>query len=673
MANAISKRLLFPPLVPQSIPAFDAKGKPVFKLFFKKSPANFAGGLNGNTQGDNFEHVQIAINRLDNNRNAINTQIDYNNSGYIMATLAKNPDGTIQSLDDFSTNPEPNKIYKVYGRDPKTPYCVIIPTLNRSFFDLNILYKLQLRLGANSLVNPAKVTLKDVKEMEKNLYLSEWSSITTFKPIDPPIFGLTGFIESNKDNPSVGEANTISTSTFTYVGYYENNVITEIQNQTRSYILDVNYRLEEGQEILTSYRFVLKTGNNEKVLDDSGEKKVSEHERKNIQHTFSYTTKDKESYVIEFHVKTLNGYEDYKTYILKPNYKRMNASNSLIKITSEEYRARMKLEVDAKQVVFVPSIDSEYPAEVGELDVTNVRDVYSNVNGVKNGDPMMNIAADELAKIKTSHVLFKGTSTTNKSFLLVNQNDLDRWVCEIKASGWIPYKDRELALQNPYVVIQNDVEGDPRKPYYTVLKVICYKKNMNLFGLSTTIVTDPITGNQKYATDSSVQEQIIIEAIKESYRKDRDSNPKLLARQSVKNIQMLKDKSVITPFYRWFGGSKIEKITVPKEIGKVGDNWTLDGNGRPVDAPFKDKTYYKNKPYKVYKSPSDSTKTNLNHLAELEFYIYLANIDGSLAFHITETEYLPEIKDRNFYITKNSAMMNFFNDRDKYVREKGGN
>lgn len=677
MATAISKRLLFPPLVPQSIPAFDAVTDKTFKVFFKKSPANFAGGLNGNLQGENFEHIQVSIVRLDNNRNAISTQRDYNKSGYIMATVSKR-DGVVESLDDYKTKVEVNKVYKVYGRDPQSPYCVVLPTLNYSFFDLNILYKLQIRLGAETLTNPKDITYSEILEMEKNLVVSEWSGVTTMKPIEPPAFGITGFnnTESKFEPTDEDPVNTIATSNFSYVGYYKyNTIVAEEVENTRMLpqsTMEKKYRLDSGQEVLSEYRYVLKTGNGATVLDDSGYKKISEHERKNINHTFAYTTKDREKYLIEFHIKTFNGFTDYKTYKLEPRYKRLNASSALIKVDSEEYRARMKLDIKAKQIVFEPSVDPNYPNETGSLDVSGVKDLYSIANSKPKGDPMMDIAPEEVEKIKTTHVLFNGTSTTNKSFFLTNESNRDRWVCEIKASGWIPYNSREVALLNPYIVIQNDVEGVSRNVYYTTLELICYKKCINCYKLSTEIIVDPVTGNKKFKPDTSEQPQIILEVVKRSYRKDRGEEPKLLATQTTKSIQMVKDRSIIVPYYRWFGGSKLKTATIKKEEGMVTPNWTIGPNGRPTRPDYIDKTYFQSMPFKKYEPPTSKTKTDIDHQAELELYIYLSNYDGTIGFHVAETEYKHEQSNRNFYITEHPVMKNFFENRENYVREKGG-
>ena len=56
---------LFPPVVPSSLPSYDGLG--ALKVYFKTSVANYR---------EQFKHIQITVNRLDSNLNALNT-IDY--------------------------------------------------------------------------------------------------------------------------------------------------------------------------------------------------------------------------------------------------------------------------------------------------------------------------------------------------------------------------------------------------------------------------------------------------------------------------------------------------------------------------------------------------------------------------------------------------------------------
>lgn len=502
---SFTRRKLFPPVVPTSIPAFD--GEKQFKIFFKKSAANFA---TGSGQAVDFRHVQVSIRKVSNNANALDTSKNKYKTGYIIAELSH------RALDEPGIEPKSGVVYKVYGRDDKSPYCLFLDGKEEAFQELNTLYKVQLRLGEQEYSD--SWTVADLQEMNRNGTISEWSTVMAMKPIERPDFGIYKF--NAFDTPEGKEGNKIATANFQYVGYYESNFI-RYDDSGNPIFTTVNEKLSE-------YWFKLYSSQN-KLLSESGSIVTIEHDRPNISHTFNYLTQDRTNYYVVFGIKTENGYIEEKKYLVTGDYKVLEMSNAMVRVTEERDRARMKIEVQAKQVVLEPIIKQGSETEMSKLGF--VRDET---------DPQYDVDLYDQSRLISTHAVIEGSVETSKSFYLSCPND--KWVMEAKVSGIVAHNSREEALSKPYIVVENDFSLEKDVMYYTRMKVICYKEEEFDFGVDVKKVITDERGIKHFAkTNTEPTYKYYIEAVKTSYKKSSGIETEIAA-QATKTRSVIKKK-----------------------------------------------------------------------------------------------------------------------------------
>lgn len=611
--TAFTRRTLFPPVVSNSIPAFD--GKKEYQIFFKKSAANFVSG----GQGGSFKHIQISIRRIDNNTNAINTET--HRTGYIIAPLST------EAVDEPGFIPQVENVYRIYSRDEKTPYVVFLSGLGSSFTEMNTLYKVQIRLGEEEY-NP-NWGVADIQRMNTEGTVSEWSSVLTMKPIDAPSFGLQGFKDTVEDIDKKG--NEIATANFEYVAYYDSTYV-KLNENGEPVITTVNEKLSE-------YSFKLLDASG-KLLSDSGPIVTIEHDRPSLSHSFDYLTEDGLDYFVVFKIKTENGYVGEKKYLIKAKYKILQMSNAMVRVTNETDMARIKVEVKAKQVVLEPIIKKGTENELSKLGF-----VFDE------GDPQYdNLGLIDQSKISTTHAVIEGSVQASKSFYLSCPNDI--WVLESKIAGLKSFKTREEALRNPYIVVENDFTLERDVLYMTRMKLICYEKKEFDFGLDLT--QEPIVdedGIKRFPKSTTEPKTIYyLEAVKTSYKKQNGQEIEIAT-------QVKKVRSAVKTKFNWPENvDKFELPVLPSLNRYVYDEGRYDLITIPElklhDIAYTNKTNPE-EPIIVSQVSHERRTFSANESIPFnpykEYYIYISNNLGSFAMYMFD----------DGYITNHESFMNY--------------
>ena len=614
---AFTNKNLFPPVLPTSVPAFIADGN--FKIFFRKSVANFANIINQQGNYDKFNQIHVAVNALETNKNSID--LVANKTGYICLPLST------KSLDDKDITTEPGNVYKVFGQDPKTAYCAVLKGLGHSFPKEDKLYKVQIRLGywtdASGGIKIPK-TMAEMREMERDSKTtSEWSAVTMIKPISQPDFGIHKFKAIGEFEEGEENLNTIGTANFDYVGYY-NTVYDSFEEQ--------GYKTFSGDERLTEYSFKLYDSSGSKLLSDSGPINLTEHERKNISYTFNYLTQDQQTYFVDMTIKTENGYEETKRYPIKADYIILEMSNAMVRVTEERSYARMKLEIQAKQVVLEPTI------KPGETEIISKLEFVKDVD-----DPMYSEMPEfEQDKIVSTHAMIEGKAKASKSFYLSCPRDI--WILESKLAGIAPFDTREEAMEKPYILIENVYAGEENVPYLTKVRLISYKKVVPGLGATTKIVVDQATGIKSLEAVNNDKNIYVIEAVKTSYRRERGEDIPILE-QTVKKENVTRKK--ITWTENLPQSAPIEDRT-PTELS-MESRWTFkDITTEDVVYPMKEDGSRLQTPKEADPQLINTTKKAfvINEPKPInpcqEYYLFLSNYMGGLGMEILETKkYLP--------------------------------
>lgn len=239
-------RNLFPPMLSYNLPAFD--GTSTTKVYFNLSIGN---------DRSQVKHAQVMINKLIDNKNALNPQIY--------------PLGLIFYKDNEILYDEQKMMYYV--------------TLPANLLPLNNDYRLQMRLGKQN-INGITLTTQWLNDPNNIKDFSEWSNVCIIKPITAPQFDLVNFVAgAEPSTQQKNEVNIVNSNTFQFIGQYSSNV-----------------------ESLKSYKMELYDINN--TLLSSSEEKTSYP----ISHTFDYNLFNNTYYYIKFIIKTINGYIGEKVY-----------------------------------------------------------------------------------------------------------------------------------------------------------------------------------------------------------------------------------------------------------------------------------------------------------------------------------------------------------------------
>ena len=247
------KKLLFPPTVPNSLPAFNKEEN--LRYYFKPSVANSIKEVN---------HIQMSIVKVDTNRSILNTN-DYP-FDLIFKTKEDIKEDTARGF--------------WYIEVPAS----IFPTAD-------IPYKIQIRLGETDITGFGTSALGEVlKDLDS---MSEWSIVTMVLPITPPSFGIQSFEEQ--------QVNRIASNGYVFEGFYA----PKDANKKES-ITSYRYNLYLGNKEDDKSTWQL--------LSTSGDKFIGSGEQINMSHIFPVALEEGGSFVVTLTKKTKNLYVSTKIY-----------------------------------------------------------------------------------------------------------------------------------------------------------------------------------------------------------------------------------------------------------------------------------------------------------------------------------------------------------------------
>ena len=372
---------LFPPVIPPNLPAYD--GTKVTRIYFQVSVAN---------SRDQFKHAQVIVNRLDSNRNALNT--------------ATYPFGMIFLKND--------KI--VYDSSLKMYYF----ELPANTLPLDVVYKLQVRVGAQDLNTVSNLNYMWLNNPSEYSQFSEWSTVCLIKPITIPVFDLVGFRSKNEDG------------TYVQPSYVTDNVV-NVAN-TPGFLFTGSYSAADPrrEETIQSYKMTLYEDNGTTIepswreLSKSGVKYIGQYEASNIQHSFDYVLERPKTYYVKYEVTSKNGYVGTKIYKVLVMYADVNLYNTF-HITPDQDLAKISLHVQGKQLLLKAD----------------------TATGV---EPTKDAVVPE--SILYTHMLIQGTvkESENLDFHAIS----GQWVIQMRAMGINPLATKPLALKNPVFTIVED-------------------------------------------------------------------------------------------------------------------------------------------------------------------------------------------------------------------------
>lgn len=232
---------------------------------------------------EEVKFLQVSINRVDNNQNALESLVEKSGANYIK----KFPTG-------YMFIPE-NKIY--YDNENEMNYFL----LPGSLFTRGVVYKLQIRFGQENITKRSDnfwqtdkgeiINNSWLSNYEKVRYMSEWSTISIFKVLSDIEIGIQDF--------SYGKINQIQTSVYTFIG-------------------TVDLKTNNEDESIKSTKFdLLKDG---VVIETSGIVEQPANQRAYNYHTFKTVLENGVNYRISFTVLSKSDYEKNITYDFKPVY-----------------------------------------------------------------------------------------------------------------------------------------------------------------------------------------------------------------------------------------------------------------------------------------------------------------------------------------------------------------
>lgn len=295
-------KTIYPPIVPNLLPAFDGKVDNL-KFYFKPSVAN---------SFNQIESLQVSIVRMDTNRTVLNSST----YPYDMIFIPK------ESI--------------LYDESKKYYYFVI----NKNIFQqLDTAYKIQIRIASTE----ASPRPSDVKSpamgqwLKSNIdFFSEWSIVTVVMPITVPDFGIQGLDELATTG--------INSSGYNFIGYYEP------KDPTKS-------------ERLTFYQMNLYTytdfndKSTWKLFSTSGDRTIGAYEKVNISQVFDKDLLQNFNYVVTLTIRTKNLYTKTKTYKVRGEYPILELFNTINTDTDRD-EGRIEITVNAKQILMKPEVGS---------------------------------------------------------------------------------------------------------------------------------------------------------------------------------------------------------------------------------------------------------------------------------------------------------------------------
>ena len=299
------RKLLFPPIVPNSLPAF-GKGKKL-RYYFKPSSTNSMSQI---------QHLQMTIVKLDTNRTILGS------NDYPFGILFKNKS-------------------EIKEDSQRGFWYVDIPA---SLFPTpDVPYKIQVRLGETDISGMGESqlggVLKDLNSM------SEWSIVTMVLPITLPDFGIQSLAEES--------VNEISSNGYVFEGYY-----TPKDSNKSETLTSYRYNLYFGSkdEDKSAWR----------LLSTSGDKFIGANDKVNMSHTFPILLEEGGRFVVTLTVKTKNLYVATKVYDVRclsnPALEIFNAIN----IAPNPTQGQMDIVIRAKQILLKPTPGSTVEYVVDE-------------------------------------------------------------------------------------------------------------------------------------------------------------------------------------------------------------------------------------------------------------------------------------------------------------------
>lgn len=316
------KKLLFPPIVPNSLPAFNKADK--LRYYFKPAITNSI---------EEIKHLQMSIVKMDTNRSILNSN-DY-------------PFDII-----FKSRAE------IKEDKSRGFWYVDIPA---SIFPTpDVPYKVQIRLGeadvSNSSTAQQGAILKDLDSM------SEWSIVTLVMPITPPSFGVQDLTE--------GEETRISSTGFVFNGFYQPKDLNKQET-----LSSFKFNLYEGD---------YEEPNTWKLLSTSGDRYIGTNDRVNMEHVFPLELKEEHRYILTLTIKSKNLYVKTKQYKLYSAANPVLEMFDSIQAFPNSEEAQMDLIIHAKQILMEPENGAELTYikdEPGKEQYPNMKATHLKIKG----------------------------------------------------------------------------------------------------------------------------------------------------------------------------------------------------------------------------------------------------------------------------------------------------
>ena len=346
------KKLLFPPTVPNSLPAFDKNG--TFRYYFKPSSANSM---------EEIKHLQMSIVRLDTNADILENIVENDEKKYPHGLIFIGKDSILE---------DKTKGFWYVEIDAKT------------FPSSDTPYKIQIRLSLDEYSSSEKEQTTILKNLDN---MSEWSIVTIVMPITIPEFGIQSFLEDDE--------NRVVSTGYVFDGYYE----AKDPNKT---------------ETLSSYRYNLYKGDASqdiktwKLLSTSGEKYIGT-DKVNMSYTFPYELKEQERFIVTLSIKTKNLYTSTKIYkVFSAAYPILEMFNSIDVIPNQE-DAQMDITVRSKQILMKPSANTKityFRDDPALTDEDNLIGTHAKIDGCVISDRDMVLIAKNGAWICQFKAMF---------------------------------------------------------------------------------------------------------------------------------------------------------------------------------------------------------------------------------------------------------------------------
>lgn len=327
------RKLLFPPIVPNSLPAFDKSQK--LRYYFKPSIANSMSEI---------KHLQMSIVRLDTNGSVLT---DTNRYPY---------DVLFKESSEIKEDTSKGFWY--------------VDVAASIFPDSDTAYKVQIRLGETDINGMTTQQLGNVmKDYDK---MSEWSIVTIVMPITVPDFGIQSF--------EIDVENRVVSTGHVFNGYYE------AKDSNRAETLSsYRFNLYSGDASKDSKTW--------KLLSTSGEKYIGVTDRINMSYTFPYELKENEKFIVALTIKSKNLYTSTKVYrIYSAAYPILEMFNSIDVVPNYE-DAQMDITVRAKQILMKPESGATvtYYKDTKEPNVSqypNLKATHAKIDGsiISNND-----------------------------------------------------------------------------------------------------------------------------------------------------------------------------------------------------------------------------------------------------------------------------------------------